>query len=158
MNLVQEHLKILVEMQSKHHPEFKSTYAFVLENGQEFEPIVLPEGVSRGAPKDCFGNAFRSILRHQDLVYVEGFAMGIIPVHHAWVATPEMKAIDVTWDEHLAGAEPTYFGVPFSREYVLQRACQTKIAGVLDQWREGWPLENGKHENWLWDAAPEMCR
>lgn len=63
MNLVQEHLKMIVEMQAKHHPEFKTTYGFVLEHGRAFETIALPEGILRGASKDCFGNALRAILR-----------------------------------------------------------------------------------------------
>jgi hypothetical protein len=73
-----------------------------------------------GRPNACFANAMTCALQHEDLRYVEGYAIlwsvGLY-VHHGWCVDRAGRVVDVTWPR-LGGA---YFGIPFRREYVEAR-------------------------------------
>jgi hypothetical protein len=92
----------------------------LLRHGGWFNPIPLPEIGMRGRVKECFRNAALASARY-GLRYIEGFAMGIIPVHHAWCADDEGNAIEVTWPEDIIPGA-AYFGMEFDPEMVLHGA------------------------------------
>lgn len=85
-------------------------YRVVMEQGRFWTPAPKPDNVKAGTPKQCFDNAYKLASRRSDLRYVEGWALGIIPVHHAWCVDAEGNVIDNTWRSHgFMGA--SYFGM-----------------------------------------------
>jgi len=146
---------------------------FVLELGRPYpsQPLTDEEaavvemaiesyrwGYGNFQHRECFANAQR--LAAGKLVYVEGYAwtLSLYPVLHGWV-TINGKVIDVTLpaenEDDLALPEPRqvrgefenrlYFGVPFLRSYVHQRAATTGgLGSLLDDWKNEYPLlKNG---------------
>lgn len=69
----------------------------------------------RSEARACFRNAALFALEHR-LPYIEGYAMSIIPVHHAWCLDHDGRVIEVTWKE-LGSA---YFGVRFQPKLVTR--------------------------------------
>ncbi len=129
MSMVKTFLQQIVEIKKSCYPNFTTKYCgfedLILTNGRFFEPTPLPKGLPKGEIKDCFRNAF--LLAHEhDLTYVEGYARGIIPVHHAWNVDKNGKVVDNTWcgtdskpslrRNPVLGEE--YFGVALNLEFV----------------------------------------
>ena len=104
-----------------------------LSHGKWFLPRTLPRDVRRGAPKQCFANAI-IIAAHRGWRYVEGYALAVIPVQHAWVLDHRGRLCEVTW--------PTpgraYLGVEFAVERA-DDATWTGDASVLDDYKRRWP-------------------
>mgnify|MGYP001012730423 FL=1 len=74
------------------------------------QPTDRPQAWAR--PKRCFVNAARlAATRRDELQYVEGWAWGKVPLHHAWCVDRDGNVVDPTWEpDPLLDA---YFGVPF---------------------------------------------
>lgn len=104
--------------------------------------------MKKGVIKECFSNCLKEVLGHPDrLVYCEGYATGVIPVHHAWLSY-EGKVIDPTWDGRDIIRDSTeYFGVAFNFNYVLKIATETGYYGVIDNFAQNFPLLRGEHES-----------
>jgi len=116
---------------------------FVLAYGElHAEKMPRPKWVKKGIIKQWYNNCLKALFDNPDkLTYCEGFAMGIIPVCHAWLLH-QGKVIDPTWSN---GTE--YFGVAFRSDYVFRIAAETGYAGVLDNWHQGFPLLAGEHSS-----------
>jgi hypothetical protein len=71
----------------------------------------------RSVPQACFRNAALYAMLHR-LPYIEGYATGIIPVHHAWCLDAVGRVCEVTWKE--LGTD--YFGVAFKPNLVTRGA------------------------------------
>lgn len=127
---------------------------FVLLNGTSYtNKMSRPKWVPKGAIKECFSNCFNAIIRHPNkLVYCEGYATALIPVHHAWLLY-DGKIIDPTWDAQKIDAVE-YFGIAFNYEYVVQTAINTGYYSVLDNFAQHHPLIKGEHNpaDFLHDA------
>jgi hypothetical protein len=85
--------------------------AKLAKQGRFFTPVNRPKGFRLMAIKACYRNAIKLAVAGR-AQYVEGYAMhddGLEPVHHTWVTTDGINAIDVTWPK--LGA--VYFGVVF---------------------------------------------
>lgn len=126
------------EKQWRSMPEFIALY------GREWKWEPKPKHIRAGTIKQCFDNAYQLARRNPELTYVEGYACGLIPVHHAWVVTPEGIVIDHTWKEEgrWTQDERAYFGVAFPTDYVTKRRReQLKWRGtsVLDDMGSGHP-------------------
>ena len=111
--------------------------------------------------KQCFSNA-QLLIVHDDsdeLIYHEGYAVGLtIAVPHGWV-TINGKVVDLTWKletpasrsllpEHPVGELPDgyeYVGFPVeNREYLLHRIQHREVVGsLLDDWEGNYPLLRG---------------
>jgi hypothetical protein len=124
---------------------------FLLQHGRFFAPQRLPQGIKKGPERQCFENAGKVATRRgSSLFYVEGFALGVIPVHHAWASDTEGNVYEVTWqtrdrtEEDIAAT--AYFGVPFNADFVLRAMSETKRWGILDDVKREWPVLRGEYE------------
>jgi hypothetical protein len=127
-----------------------SIEGFVLKHGREWKPTPKLQRefrVHRGNIKECFRNASMAALSDRCLTYVEGFALSVIPVLHAWCVTARGEVVELTWEE--AGSE--YYGIPFKKEFLRSELLKSRNYGLIDQWKTGWPLLRGKYpkEEWL---------
>lgn len=160
--------------------KFSCVEDYVVSNGQLFNSVALtPEELhiiytacdnNKFPIKECFANSQKIVSNDMSgkLVYVEGYASGIIPVHHGWVGI-NGKVIDLTmrvyeivggnierkvkthkhrrWPDRVLGVLPRgreYIGVSFTREQVLANMVATKMyQSLIDNWQAGWPLLKG---------------
>jgi hypothetical protein len=121
---------------------------FMLDHGCHFKATPLRPDIRKGQMKACFSTSQRLITASRNtedaLIYVEGYAVSRttpIAIHHAWVVDRDGMVIDPTWSDP---QDCTYFGVPFSRDYV--RACvlqSKKIVSLLDNYEDRWALLQG---------------
>lgn len=111
---------------------YSSVEQWVLEHGKFYKPPV--EG-GRMTQRYCFANAYVWAQRH-GCRYVEGYAIGMIPVLHAWCADASDNVIETTWEE----PGHAYFGVSFPLEEVRRRRRGYKELSVLDDWERDYPL------------------
>lgn len=120
---------------SRYH--FNSLEGFVLKCGFDYIKQPLPSNYERGYPKHCFHNSY-DLAVEEGLIYVEGYAAGIIPIQHAWCIEPgSNKVIDVTTD-----ALAEYVGIPFKMDYVKAHYDKHGAynGSVIDNWSDGHPL------------------
>lgn len=90
---------------------------FLIQHGRFWTPAPRPAGFARLTPARCFDNAFQTALASEGaLRYVEGYATGMIAVHHAWVVWANGEVIEQTFAE--PGA--SYCGVVFPLREVLR--------------------------------------
>ena len=130
----------LVDKHNNSKLKYPCLEAFILRNGQDMQYQPLPNNINRGKMKMCFKNAYDTALQH-GYDYVEGYAIGVIPMLHAWCVDKNLNVIDPTWED---GA--CYFGVIFPMNYVNSIILRRKRWGVMDAFELGYPLLQG--EKW----------
>lgn len=101
------------------------------DHGQHFKlgEKVRPEGMKKMEDKMCFRNCAE--LSSGTLTYCEGFVVPDfidLPIHHAWLVGRDGVVIDPTWKT--LGVE--YFGLHFSRKFLLTRLLKQGTYGLLD--------------------------
>jgi hypothetical protein len=146
MSFVKDYLGLLHKMRPKNYQGingYGSLATFVLEHGREFTPQPLPTIYKRGQKRQCYRNAALLAIDEVDLIYCEGFAMGVIPVNHAWCCDSEGKVVDPTWPD---GGE--YFGIPIKKEYLCERLQAQETYGILDRWEDRWPMIHADPSRW----------
>jgi hypothetical protein len=139
----------------------------VLRNGRPFQSQELTADemayvfhvTKRGVfpVRQCYYNSQMILMRDREhrLTYVEGYcAHAIIPVLHGWLEIGG-KVIDVTMRTKVRAKRRQladrvlgcwtdgreYFGVPMTRDYVVDRMLARQAAGsLIDDWDAGWPL------------------
>lgn len=126
---------------------------FILQHGVPFEAVNLPDMYELGEKKQCFANAASAALHHLELIYCEGYACGVIPVHHAWCIDCETReTVDLTWDRgHAFG----YYGIPMNIEYVMKAVNEKGTYGVIDDWKNEWPMLKDDRSQWI---HPSFCQ
>jgi hypothetical protein len=100
---------------------------------RSYEGLILAEGTSwtdirvekSGPNKLCFENSYYAA-RENGWQYVEGFAMSLIPMGHAWCLDGD-QVVETTWDT--PGSE--YYGIAFPLDFVLQTALNTNYWGLF---------------------------
>ena len=120
---------------------------FIIQHGISFGAVDLPDQYEMGEPQQCFANAYQAAGDHPDLIYCEGYACGIIPVHHAWCVDQQTRSVvEVTWERsHTFG----YLGVPINFHYVIQAVARKGTHGVIDDWKNEWPMLKDDRSQWL---------
>lgn len=124
---------------------------FILKHGREFRYSKLPKYISRGQMRECFKNAAEWVLLQdhpEPLFYCEGYASGIIPVHHAWICNARGEVLERTWKpKHQL---TFYFGIPFKTKFLRERILETECwMSLIDDWQNGWPLLSLPADQWL---------
>ena len=145
MNDVHQYLTLVSTMRRNSHlpPGFKYSCMeeFVLKHGKFLGGrSEKSDNYPKGTMKECFLNSFHLSLENKDLIYCEGYAMGIIPVLHAWCIDKDGHVIDVTWND---GTE--YIGVFFHIDYVKKVILKKQSYGIIDNFEMKWPLLRGEH-------------
>jgi len=114
-------------------PAYASFEEFVLKHGEVFEAPPekqpRPKGFRKGRDKGCFRNSVYAVFEHDDWQYVEGYGVGMIPAHHAWVLDTEGRVVETTWKT----SGSTYFGVQFSEEEWRLTMSLTNVFGVFNE-------------------------
>lgn len=104
----------------------RTPYSILADYGKNWTPALKPEWVPYGTQGLCFQNAFDLAMR-TELTYVEGYATGVIPTHHAWCVDFNGNVVDPTW--RTLGC--SYFGIPFDTDYVANTAVNTRMYSIF---------------------------
>lgn len=116
--------------QNRHLPHL-SMESLLIEHGELFSKPKIRFPLL-GKMKACFENAANIAVAKRDFIYVEGLALFhnmSIPVHHAWLITPDGQAYDPTWEK----PGEVYFGIPFETDYIHQALLIHGCYGLLDE-------------------------
>lgn len=130
----------IVPNQDKNGFKHASVAHFLLSEAIFCNPIPRDSSIIQGEMKMCFRNAYNLAAANSSYVYVEGYAVSMIPTLHAWCIDENKNVIDPTWTDGTA-----YFGVPFSLKYVNSVILSRQIWGVIDNWNDRFPLITGEH-------------
>lgn len=116
---------------------YGSLEEFVLREGTTYAPpkVARPKGLRKGTNKMCFRNALY-VAEDRGWTYVEGFAAGLIPVHHAWCLDKDGTVVETTW------AEPghSYMGVPIDVDTAWLAVALSGTFSVLSDWEHNYPI------------------
>lgn len=147
-------LRYLEEVKRMRDP---SSEAFVLEHGRLFTTLRA-EQPKPGTPKQCYYNAARMVRRSKgQLIFVEGYALAMIPLPHAWCIDLEGQVVETTWRptwRPLPGdtARVDYYGIPFSTDYLVRSIKRWGQYSLLDNWRNNWPVQHSPRSKWIHPA------
>lgn len=113
------------------HPSFER---MVLDRGRGYARRATPEqmaeaGVEIGPQKMCFQNSAEAAMGNPDLTYVEGWALAIIPIHHAWCVDSSGLVYDPTWPD---GTGSDYLGIPMQTQWLASHLARSRVYGVFD--------------------------
>lgn len=128
-----------------------SAESFMLRHGREW-PVGTPDAkISRRVkvnPQQCFDNAFKLAKDSRGtLRYVEGYACGVLPIHHAWCVDANGVVADLTSDRFWTGPKGhDYFGVVFNLDFVAAYRS-SRCQSMFWNFSRNWALENGQFES-----------
>jgi len=111
----------------------------VLQCGRLFPSRISDPQLPKGEGDHITNAHFLSDGR-PDLIYCEGWAMGRIPIMHAWCCTKQGEVLDNTWP--MDDGHATYFGIPFNRKVIKGAMGQHshKREGLLNGWDIRYPM------------------
>lgn len=133
---------LMLAMTGRNRPAdwcYNSMEDFLLRHGRFWTPRPLPSHIPQMTPKMCFENSFKLASRRKSLRYVEGIAVGVIPMHHAWCADEDGNVIDPTWASTQTELGDAYFGVAFDINTVRNIRHRECLA-VLNNWKTGYKI------------------
>lgn len=130
---IENYLSMLRELRlrNKSRPEgwaYDGMEDFVLKEGTRF--TQRDYDIPNMPKKRCFNNSFEVAIREEGLYYCEGWAMGVIPIHHAWLCDSDGVVYDHTWWGDRTSVD-NYIGVAFDLEFVMDQANKHDRAGLF---------------------------
>lgn len=140
-NLLLEEALVVTSSELTLNWPYRSYQELVLKHGEvRSAPPQTDEFLEIMEPRQCYWNAYTTVMEYREYTYVEGYAqMMFMPVQHAWLEDPDGQVIDPTWAglEMAKHGRATYAGIRFSSEFVLTHAARTGWTGILAaDWRE----------------------
>tara|TARA_B100000519_G_C14039711_1_gene342129 strand:- start:169 stop:705 length:537 start_codon:yes stop_codon:yes gene_type:complete len=135
-------------MKQRQEMKYSSMEHFFSELGQQFTAPSRPltaYDIPLGEKKQCYKNCMDFVMNNPDteLLYCEGFALGCIPIAHAWLSTPQGEVFDPTWGKSYC---TDYFGVAFDRSWAISLLLDKGSYGLVDDWEHKWPLLSHGYE------------
>jgi len=121
----------------------------VLSEVGQFYTVDPSIKIKKMPNRECYRNAYKLSQLNNDLQYVEGIAIGIIPTKHAWCVTLDGKVVDPTWPPKYRIA---YFGVPIDKRWLNKVICATQRYGLIEEWQHPkykFPLSRFEPSVWL---------
>ena len=97
--------------------KYRSFQELILDCGLAMKGKPRSSDIYLGRPKSCYYNCQQLVFTHEELIYVEGYALAHdlnLPLSHAWLMNSNGDAIDPTWETPGAA----YFGVPLATAWV----------------------------------------
>lgn len=147
------------KVRDREPPYQTSLYGLTARHGVGRWGERLPPGMRKLANKLCFTHATSLMWRGRGrLIYCEGYAlrrsMGMA-VNHAWVLDrwENYRVIDNTWEAPVTGA---YLGIPLSSRFVARTMCETRVYGVMDNWKQGFPMLTMDPADFLHEDAGDI--
>lgn len=130
-------------------------HIYTLHRGVYCKPAPLPSNIRKGKMGHCYSTAGELALSNTDeLIYVEGYAMGIFPLQHAWCINAAGEVIDPTWD---TPDNCAYFGIPVAPDFLRDRVLETGKWGIFGEMPSmatmQTPVETMIHPKWLDDIS-----
>lgn len=152
-----QYLNMMLEVHKRNHKAFTGEdmlflgpIDLLLQRAQFFPFRPLPANVPRMPVQQCFQNALKLATQRPELTYVEGYAISIMPVSHAWCIDRDGFVVDPTWVKNQGSV---YFGLPFHTDYVWKTVGNSDSWSVLFDWMGDYPLCTGKQS--LEEAVPK---
>lgn len=122
--------------------------AFILNHGTNMADIMPVPKSRMGKIKECYSNATHLAISDPRYVYCEGYAIGIIPVPHAWCLVEHGHKWFV-WDNTWREPGDEYYGVPITTDYLRHAVIKSKHYGCIDSWNTHWPMLKSDPDRWL---------
>jgi hypothetical protein len=142
MSDVKKYMEQMVEIMRPHSNngfKYINIPHFVLELGRPMGDMKpFPKNLTKGKKKECFRNAMLLAIE-KNWTYCEGYALAVIPTHHAWVLDDDGDVIDPTWDEGV-----DYYGVEIPMSYALPKVFGRGYYGIIDDPQNRFPLLRGE--------------
>jgi hypothetical protein len=120
---------------------FQSYQALLLEQGTlRHQDFFVPDHpvLAEAEVQQCYLNCYNAVFElGEGWTYVEGLARtNLLLVRHAWLEDPDGMIVDPTWANHLDHAvfgyvTPTYYGVKFSAEFLLEHSARTNWCSMF---------------------------
>lgn len=124
-------IKNYVSMIASMYAGRQSSASLLRDHGREYHFDADSFTGTKKTLGQCYMHAGRACLGDQDRTYVEGYVvLHGIPIEHAWTVDSSGLVHDPTLPDGkgISG----YYGIPFSRQYVLHTSLETGVWGILD--------------------------
>ena len=101
MNIYKSELLDHVDQLTKFMGKTKNYHKWFKENAIIYNKINKIESVkvqkrNRTKIKRCFDNCYKAVYKEQNLKYIEGYTMSLIPIEHAFLVNNNNEVIDPT--------------------------------------------------------------
>ena len=101
MNIYKSELLDHVDQLTKFMGKTKNYHKWFKENAIIYNKINKVESVkvqkrNRTKIKRCFDNCYKAVYKEQNLKYIEGYTMSLIPIEHAFLVNNNNEVIDPT--------------------------------------------------------------
>jgi hypothetical protein len=101
MNIYKSELLDHVDQLTKFMGKTKNYHKWFKENAIIYNKINKIESVkvqkrNRTKIKRCFDNCYKAVYKEQNLKYIEGYTMSLIPIEHAFLVNENNEIIDPT--------------------------------------------------------------
>lgn len=143
---ITQYLQLLVRCHANHPGlSYAGPGDWLLTHGRFWKLGTKP--IKQMMPSRCFQNAFVLASRSKGrLRYVEGVALSVIPLDHAWCVDENDCVVDPTWE---VGHGKVYFGAVFTLPDLRQLRRESRQVSMIWDYERRFPLlrkPKGSHE------------
>ena len=149
---VASYLRTLDTIMDESPLHYRGMTDMLIQHGRFWTVQEYPNALPTMPKKQCFENSYQ-FSHHYGFRYVEGIALGVIPVHHAWLVDDEDRVIDPTWatisksvrmpNEINGGIGTSYYGIHFPMDIVRAHRIivdNMLIGSVLNNHANGYAI------------------